>query len=113
MPTAAFEARTAAREALRTWHLEELTDTLTLVVSELVTNAVTHARSDMALELCLLDHAVRVAVSDSSHRSPEHQDPGPREEHGRGVHLVDVLAARWGTERHPWGKRVWAELDLP
>lgn len=113
VPTAAFEARTAAREALRTWHLEELTDTLTLVVSELVTNAVTHARSDVALELCLLDDAVRVAVSDSSHRSPEHQDPGPREEHGRGVHLVDVLAARWGTERHPWGKRVWAELDLP
>ncbi|MEY6564990.1 hypothetical protein AB8B12_08570 [Streptomyces sp. PGLac3x] len=37
--------------------------------------------------------------------------PGPEDESGRGLVLVDALAAEWGTELLPWGKRVWAELS--
>jgi serine phosphatase RsbU (regulator of sigma subunit)/anti-sigma regulatory factor (Ser/Thr protein kinase)/PAS domain-containing protein len=113
VPSAAYVARSVAREALRSWGLTDLVDTVTLVVSELVTNAVTHAGGEVALEVRRLDDAVRVSVTDTSPDAPQHQDPGPREEHGRGVHLVDVLAARWGTTSLPDGKRVWAELDVP
>ena len=112
-PSAAYEARSAARDALREWDLEALVDTVTLVVSELVTNAVTHTRGPVTLEVERLADAVRVSVSDSSSAVPEHRDPGPREEHGRGVHLVDVLASRWGTTPVGGGKQVWAELDVP
>ncbi len=112
-PGASYEARVVTRLALDHWGLDGLTDTLTLVVSELVTNAVTHAGSAVRLELERVAEGVRVSVSDGSAEVPEHRRATPREEHGRGVHLVDVLATRWGTDPLPGGKRVWAELDVP
>ncbi|MBJ7905128.1 ATP-binding protein [Streptomyces sp. DSM 110735] len=54
---------------------------------------------------------VRVAVSDFSHVLPELCTPKDDEEGGRGLALVTGLATKWGTEKKPWGKIVWAELE--
>ena len=113
------------RHTLREWHLPPLDDAM-LVVSELVTNAVTHAvppsclpgRARVMVEVCVnplvgRPRGVRVAVGDPSSDLPEHHRAEPGEEHGRGVMLVATLAQRWGVERVPGGKQVWAEFDLP
>lgn len=110
VPHAAFEARATAREAVAAWGLADVADTVELVVSELVTNAVTHAGGDVRLTLERLADAVRVHVHDGSRDAPLRRDADPGEEHGRGVHLVDVLAARWGTGPTEGGKCVWAEV---
>jgi anti-sigma regulatory factor (Ser/Thr protein kinase) len=119
LPQAARQARQVAALALRVWRIEPLTDALVLVVSELVANAVTHARSPLVLDLETERvrpdgrvTTVRVSVTDASQDAPEHQNAGPGEEHGRGVHLVHLLSSRWGTRPLPTGKCVWAELDV-
>ncbi len=119
------KARAMVRHALREWHLPPLDDAM-LVVSELVTNAVTHAvppsclpgRARVMVEVCVnplvgRPRGVRVAVGDPSSDLPEQHRAEPGEEHGRGVMLVATLAQRWGVERVPGGKQVWAEFDLP
>lgn len=84
-------------------------DTVELLVSELVTNAVLHAEGDPELTIRDLGDRIRVEVSDTSPRPPQ-IDP-PNLTGGRGLQLVDTLAARWGTDRRPAGKTVWFEVD--
>ncbi|MBH5337670.1 ATP-binding protein [Streptomyces pactum] len=83
-----------------------------LIVSELVTNAVRHARR--ASLRVVIDRPgatrLRIGVVDFSRARPVLGAPGPRDEDGRGLALVAELAAEWGTDALPWGKRVWAEL---
>lgn len=113
-------ARRWARSRLRdsgVGHDEALAETLLLVVSELVTNAVVHAGTSSALRLLLPDGrtpgAVRVEVSDLSTRPPRQRHAKGEEVGGRGLELVSLLADRWGWEREGPGKRVWCELDRP
>lgn len=56
------------------------------------------------------EYRVRIGVVDFSKQRPVRGTAGPEDEAGRGLVLVDALAAEWGTELLPWGKRVWAEL---
>jgi anti-sigma regulatory factor (Ser/Thr protein kinase) len=89
----------------------DLTDTAQLLISELVTNAVIHGRSPVTVTADLSDGLLRVEVSDDNSRHPELRRADDRALDGRGMHIVDLLAARWGVTDAPLGKVVWFELD--
>jgi anti-sigma regulatory factor (Ser/Thr protein kinase) len=105
-------ARTFSAAVLEEHERAQLADTTALLVSELVTNALLHARTPLRLELRLGDQSVRVDVVDESSLPPAKQRPDPEAESGRGLLLVDKLSDRWGWNQTPTGKRVWFELDL-
>jgi DNA-binding NarL/FixJ family response regulator len=107
------EARRFLRETLATWGLSELEDASQIVVSELVTNAITHAESECRLQLSRKGTTVRVEVVDGGTGTPDPKPPTMTGEHGRGMHIVAALAVAWGTEvLDEGGKIVWAELPL-
>ncbi|MFG3335449.1 ATP-binding protein [Streptomyces tendae] len=98
---------------------EPLAETLVLLVSELVTNAVVHTGRSAVLRLVLPDAVteeteeatVRLEVDDASDRAPVPRCAGGEATGGRGLALVDGLADRWGWSREGTGKRIWCELD--
>jgi anti-sigma regulatory factor (Ser/Thr protein kinase) len=95
---------------------EPLAETLILLVSELVTNAVVHTGRPAVLRLSL-PHAVtdeatvRLEVADRSGRAPVPRCAGDEATGGRGLALVDGLADRWGWSVEATGKRIWCEVD--
>ncbi|MFD8726306.1 ATP-binding protein [Streptomyces sp. NPDC059629] len=106
-------ARRLVRTALAAWYLENLTDTGTLLVSELVANAVQHTNSRMIRVVVSRpsERFVRVGVVDKARVMPALVRPGQDLlTGGRGLLLVDALADRWGTDLYRWGKQVWAEM---
>ncbi|MEU1554302.1 ATP-binding protein [Streptomyces scabiei] len=109
-------ARKLVRTALATWHLEDLTDTGVLLVSELVGNAVRHttSRSIRVVVTRPTSNWVRIGVSDKSRIMPElrHQNGDSLRVGGLGLVLVDSLTDRWGTDLRTWGKQVWVELKV-
>lgn len=111
-PESAGAARDLARAALAVWGLDELADDGALVVSELVSNAVRHARSHSIRVTVTRPETARVyiGVVDKSRACPEAREPCEEDESGRGLVLVGLLADDWGTDVLPRGKRVWAEL---
>ena len=82
-----------------------------LLVSELVTNAILHARSPIDLALRLSLRTLRVEVRDGSRVAPEQLEPDDGTLAGRGLTLVDFCAERWGVEPTEEGKAVWFELS--
>ena len=91
-------------------HPAELLENAKLVVSELATNAITHAHSAFSVEVTRLGNGVRLAVRDGSPTRPVvHDKPRPGGS-GRGLRIVGALAADWGVELTAHGKTVWAEL---
>ncbi|MCF3143303.1 ATP-binding protein [Streptomyces platensis] len=111
-PESVATARRLVRTALAAWGMEELADDGALVVSELVTNAVLHARSAV-IRLVISrpgPATVRIGVVDRSKAAPRRRRSGSEDASGRGLVLVAGLAAAWGTDQLPWGKRVWGEL---
>jgi anti-sigma regulatory factor (Ser/Thr protein kinase) len=104
-----------ARGALRRFHPElapELMQIVALLASELVSNAVRHARAE-SVELCfgVAARHVRVEVADNGRgfvgkrRAPIANQPG-----GWGLYIVEQLASRWGVTQDD-GTRVWFEID--
>jgi len=87
----------------------ELRDTIELLISELVTNAVIHARSDVELTISEHGARIRVEVSDTNPQMPAIREPDAAS--GRGLRLVDALADRWGTIGRADGKTVWFETS--
>ena len=124
LPTSAHTARLHAREILRGWRLEFLADTVELLVSEIITNALrasaasgplrpetVHARAPwMRFWLTSDRHSVLIQVWDGNDHRPCRQEAGPDAEGGRGLLLVETLSARWGcyAPDGPVGKIVWA-----
>jgi anti-sigma regulatory factor (Ser/Thr protein kinase) len=111
--TAAARARQFVAATLRTWGLEALVADAELLVSELVTNAVLHARSPARVNVEDAGTVVRVAVCDDSSAPPRVRDYGPNAVTGRGMFLVDRIARRWGVDVDGRGKCVWFEVDAP
>ncbi|WNI19947.1 ATP-binding protein [Actinacidiphila sp. ITFR-21] len=112
-PASASAARRLVAAALSTWGLPQLAETSALVVSELVGNAVAHARHGRLILVTVTRVGplrVRVAVVDRSHIRPAVRETGPVDEGGRGLLLIASVSATWGTDPLPWGKRVWAEI---
>jgi anti-sigma regulatory factor (Ser/Thr protein kinase) len=81
-------------------------------VTELVTNAVLHARTPIVVVVDRSPGRVYLAVSDGSDAQPIARDYGIDAATGRGIALVEELSTRWGVERSPSGKQVWCELDF-
>jgi anti-sigma regulatory factor (Ser/Thr protein kinase) len=84
-----------------------------LLVSELVTNALQHAGGIARLSLTAGARRLRVVVSDDSLAWPVMRPPAPGVPGGRGLRIVDAIAAAWGAIPHHGGKQVWAELVAP
>ena len=114
VPTAAGAGRAFVGQVCGRWGLQELAGSAALLASELVTNAVVHARTALELRVELRGPRLHVAVKD--------QDPnlGPLlaakdgTKRGLGLVIVDRIATTWGVRNDgPDGKTVWAALDLP
>jgi hypothetical protein len=113
-PTAVPCARLHARNIMYEWGIRSIADTVELIVSELVTNAVNAATAYQTapyVRLKLLggtDHVI-VQVWDGNPQLPEQQPHDLEAESGRGLELVNLLSMRWGAEPQPFGgKIVWA-----
>ncbi len=107
-------SRTEAAKTVADWGLASLVDDVTLVVSELVTNAIRHGRppdeQDITLTLCVTDKGVCGEVCDHGKGTPRRVAADDDTEGGRGLAIVDMLAADWGVTDLPDGKRVWFKL---
>lgn len=126
-PSVVADARRATADALASWGLGSLADDLGTAVSELVTNAVLHAGTEILVVLRPLGTGVRLEVSDAApHLLPREvvqppidwfagvdDDWDPLEAEtmtGRGLLLVSTLADRWGVDQGELTKTVWAEF---
>ncbi|MGW5129184.1 SpoIIE family protein phosphatase [Streptomyces sp. NPDC004069] len=111
-PSAVRVVRDDVSDRLSQWGLEELAFTTELIVSELVTNAIRHARGPIKLRL-IHESTLICEVSDGGHTSPHLRRAGSTDEGGRGLFLVAQLAQRWGTRYTSSGKTIWTEQPLP
>ncbi|MFJ7056924.1 SpoIIE family protein phosphatase [Streptomyces griseobrunneus] len=102
-------ARRLARRALSRWGLDEMSDEVELLVSEVVTNAVRYAERPVTLRLLRTD-ILRCEVGDDSPQLPRQRRARETDEGGRGLFLVNRLARRWGATRLSTGKVVWFEM---
>jgi anti-sigma regulatory factor (Ser/Thr protein kinase) len=106
----------AARRLLRSTldgHQQATIEDAVLMISELVTNAVRHARAAVLVLVTDHRHTVHVSVTDDNPtlpvagREPEHHATS-----GRGLGIVDTLADRWGIIPTSDGKTIWFEIDV-
>jgi anti-sigma regulatory factor (Ser/Thr protein kinase)/PAS domain-containing protein len=114
LPQAVSQARRFTRRTLRAWGVPpDAMDAVLLVVSELVTNALVHTDGRVRLDLTRINHRLRVAVADSSPRTPvKPTSIGWEATGGRGILLVEAMSAAWGTVPVSGGKQVWSEIAL-
>lgn len=111
-PRSVGRARELARRRLAEWNLDDLVDTTELLVSELVTNALRYGEGEIRLRL-LRDRTLVCEVWDAGLIQPRRRRARDTDEGGRGLQLVGLLSAAWGSRRTPRGKTVWFELALP
>jgi anti-sigma regulatory factor (Ser/Thr protein kinase) len=111
-PVSIGVARTQVAQLCERGGLHSLADTAALLVSELVTNAVTHGRGEITLSVHCSDSQLIVGVSDQS-TDPPVINPNPSIDQlgGRGLFLVDTLANSWDYQIVAGGKTVWFCLD--
>jgi anti-sigma regulatory factor (Ser/Thr protein kinase) len=105
-------ARSFISQTLTEWHCDHVVDAATLLVSELATNAVLHARTDMTVATTLDDHKLRVEVWDHNPLAPFVRAHQPQDLTGRGMAMVEGFASAWGAEVRQDGKCVWFEMDV-
>jgi anti-sigma regulatory factor (Ser/Thr protein kinase) len=108
----AAQARRVALSALAAWGLSDWDDTVSLLVTELVSNGVRHAGTALELVLSFDGGCLRIAVSDGDPRPPLVRDRGQLSVGGWGLALVDSLSTEWGTDIDDHrGKTVWFQID--
>jgi anti-sigma regulatory factor (Ser/Thr protein kinase) len=106
-------ARTWITRLLDRWEVTHLSDVANLLTSELVSNAVRHARSGSSITASIADGFLEVGVTDGEPdklpmvRSTE----DPTASDGRGMAIVEALSADWGTTVLPMGKQVWFRIE--
>ena len=110
-PSSAGEARRLVRTTLEGWRLDDLVESATLLVSELVANSVLHAGTTIRVLVRRANGRVRVEVHDGNERAPARKHYSTLSTTGRGLLLVERMASDWGVEPSAGGKYVWFELD--
>jgi anti-sigma regulatory factor (Ser/Thr protein kinase) len=105
-PRAARDARRFV--ALHTASVDSDTaSTLAVLTSELVTNAVLHARTTLQVGVMRAARDLLVGVGDVGHGRPARQPASDTATQGRGLRLIDGLADQWGITNYEGGKTVW------
>ncbi|MGY3681492.1 ATP-binding protein [Streptomyces sp. TE33382] len=90
--------------------VEDVLDTLELLASELVTNAVRYGSEpgdSLKVTVAAEPGKCRVEVHDTRRRPPRLRPASDERVRGRGLHLIEALATRWGVAERPFGKIVW------
>lgn len=105
-------ARRFAVERCEAWECANAADSVSLVVSELVANALVHGQSSCELTVGYGSGVARVEVVDYGGGMPDLKAAGAEAEHGRGLMLVSMICTAWGTEPRHGGKCVWADLPV-
>lgn len=110
-------ARGFIADTLSHWHREQAADVATLLTSELVTNAVVHAQTDIIVSISSPkpppdadDDRIRIEIRDHDVRMPAPSPGTGLSARGRGLTIVDSLATAWGMERRRATKTVWFEI---
>lgn len=112
-PRAPGLARQAVARFLDRSHLNKLADDAQLLASELVTNAVRHARGPIDVRAYVRDGFLRLEVWDRDvDATPMARDADLDDETGRGMELVDKVSSRWGWRSDDGMKVVWFDLRL-
>lgn len=103
-------ARAFVADRLGAWGVDQGVDEALLVVSELVSNAVVHARTAVGVRVLYDGVTVRLEVRDENSRLPA-LAPCPLDAtSGRGLTLIGALSSNWGIEHFGDGKVIWAEI---
>ncbi|MFF3650233.1 SpoIIE family protein phosphatase [Streptomyces sp. NPDC002181] len=107
-------ARRQIRELLHDWADAEQVDSAVLMVSEMVTNVLTHTDGDALLVAEAVGEPgtrrLRIEVADASDELPHKRHPGEMASSGRGVLLMEMLADTWGVDPRGEGKSIWFEM---
>ena len=103
-------ARAFVRGTLGGWGCHAVVSEAAVIVTELATNAVHHARTPFHVSVAQGPGTVRIAVHDESEVAPVVRAYSPGDARGRGLHLVQGLSSTWGVDRFAGRKTVWAEL---
>ena len=110
-PRSVGEARRFVTAALAELDAAAASEVAALLTSEIVTNAVVHAGGDIRVRVVGGTGRVRISVEDRSPVKPAPREAGEKAVTGRGLNLVEHLAASWGVDDVDAGKVVWFELD--
>jgi hypothetical protein len=111
-PRSVRAGRQFAGETLAQWGHPEHADTVRLLVSEILTNAVRQARAPIGLRVHRSTTEIVTEIFDDNPHLPQRRLAGPDDECGRGLMLVEALATEWGTRPGPAGKTVWFTVAL-
>jgi anti-sigma regulatory factor (Ser/Thr protein kinase) len=112
-PGAARTARRFVQESLRAWKVDDTDHVAELLTDELVSNVVRHVGSPMQVRASRTGSSIRIGVDDASTAPPIRRDPEELDEHGRGILLVERIAAEWGVDVHDAGKTIWFVIPAP
>jgi len=110
-PASVARARARVRGLLRDAGREDLLETALLLTSEVVTNALLHAGTEIDVAASLDDGGLRVEVRDGSPHLPSRRRYAATAGTGRGLLMVEELGDDWGVTRHRDGKTVWFRLS--
>lgn len=105
-------ARHFVTDTLGAWSCGHLSEEAALLTSELVTNAVLHAGTDIDVTVCRTASGVRIEVADAHPRAVSGPEDNGAAAKGRGLLVVDTLAEDWGVTPARTGKSVWFELPV-
>lgn len=106
--------RTVRERAAKLIDDPSLLDDVELMGAEAIANAVLHGTGPIRVRIAADGKRLRVAVRDGGPaRHPDDEQGTDRIDHGRGLGVIDVLAAEWGLEQSPTGTHLWFDVDLP
>jgi anti-sigma regulatory factor (Ser/Thr protein kinase) len=97
-------------ETLRRWECGDVLDIVNILVSELVTNAITHAKSEADVTVLLTPTSIRIEVTDTGGGTPQPKELVQEGTSGRGLAIVEVMSSAWGVVAREQGKTVWFEV---
>ena len=101
-------------DVLQRWEASWLAETATLLTSELVSNAIHHARSRPAVTVAIANGVLEVGVTDGQPEGVPQVLPidDPMAVGGRGIAIVEAFSDEWGVSILPTGKQIWFRLEV-